>query len=180
MAGASRRGYGEDGIYFDHRDDCRDSADHKTCSGRWRGVVSLGYAADGKRIRKKVSGQTRTEVKDKLKALHSELDAGVRTVQGYTVEAAVADWPAEGLPGRAAKTVEVYRDTLRPVLAVIGRIPLRDLTVQDVRTALAEWSRKHPSGAALACGWFNLAIESVLSRTLGRWSGCPGGSVGSR
>ena len=31
------------------------------------------------------------EVKDKLKALHSELDAGVRTVQGYTVEAAVAD-----------------------------------------------------------------------------------------
>src|SRR6185312_9800294 len=115
----------------------------KTCSGRWRGVVSLGYAADGKRIRKKVSGQTRTEVKDKLKALHSELDAGVRTVQGYTVEAAVADWLAEGLPGRAAKTVEVYRDALRPVLAVIGRIPLRDLTVQDVRTALAKMAVTH-------------------------------------
>jgi integrase len=116
MAGASRRGYGEDGIYFDHRDDCRDSAHHKTCSGRWRGVVSLGYAPGGKRIRKKVSGQTRTEVKDKLKALHTELDAGVRTVQGYTVEAAVADWLAEGLPGRAAKTVEVYADALRPIL----------------------------------------------------------------
>jgi integrase len=43
MAGASRRGYGEDGIYFDHRDDCRDSTHHQTCSGRWRGVVSLGY-----------------------------------------------------------------------------------------------------------------------------------------
>ena len=38
-------------------------------------MVSLGYAADGKRIRKKVSGQTRTEINDKLKALHSELDA---------------------------------------------------------------------------------------------------------
>lgn len=36
------------------------------------GVVSLGFDADGKRIRKKVSGQTRTEVEDKLKALHSE------------------------------------------------------------------------------------------------------------
>ena len=126
MAGASRRGYGEDGIYFDHRGDCRDSAHHKTCSGRWRGVVSLGYAADGKRIRKKVSGQTRTEVKDKLKALHSELDAGVRTAAGYTVDMAVTDWLAEGLPGRAAKTVEVYADALRPVLAVIGRIPLRE------------------------------------------------------
>jgi integrase len=137
MAGASRRGYGEDSIYFDHRDDRRDSTHHKTCSGRWRGVVSLGYAADGKRIRKKVSGQTWTEIKDKLKALHSELDAGVRTVQGYMVEAAVADWLAEGLPGRGAKTVEVYLDALRPVLAAIGRIPLRDLTVQDVHTALA-------------------------------------------
>src|ERR1700732_4318570 len=109
MARAARRGYGEDGIYFDHRGDCRDSAHHKTCSGRWRGVVSLGFDADGMRIRKKVRGQTRTEVKDRLKGLHSELDAGVRTVQGYTVESAVTDWLAEGLRGRAAKTVEVYR-----------------------------------------------------------------------
>jgi len=99
MAGASRRGYGEDGIYFDHRADCRDSAHHKTCSGRWRGVVSLGFDADGKRVRKKVSGKTRTEVKDKLKSLHSELDAGVRSTAAYTVERAVTDWLAEGLPG---------------------------------------------------------------------------------
>ena len=48
MAEAKRRGYGEDGIYFDHRD----SVLHKTCSGRWRGVVSLGFDTDGKRIRK--------------------------------------------------------------------------------------------------------------------------------
>jgi integrase len=143
MAGSSRRGYGEDGIYFDHRDDCRDGLHHRTCSGRWRGVVSLGFDADGKRIRRKVSGQTRTEVKDKLKELHSELDAGVRTAAGYTVAMAVGDWLAEGLPGRAAKTVEVYRDALGPVLAVIGRIPLRDLTVQDVRTALAKMATTH-------------------------------------
>ena len=67
MAGASRRGYGEDGIYFDHRGDCRDSALYETCSGRWRGVVSLGFDADGKRLRRKVSGQTKAEVKDKLR-----------------------------------------------------------------------------------------------------------------
>ncbi len=29
MAEAIRRGYGEDGIYFDHRGGCRDSAHHK-------------------------------------------------------------------------------------------------------------------------------------------------------
>ena len=91
----------------------------------------------------KVSGRTRTEVKDKLKELHSELDAGVRPVVGYTVDMAVADWLAEGLPGRAAKTVEVYRDALGPVIAVIGRIPLRDLTVQNVRSALAKVAATH-------------------------------------
>src|SRR6201986_954082 len=143
MAGASRRAYGEDGSYFAHRGDCKDSTHHRTCAGRWRGVVSLGFDADGRRVRRKVSGQTRTEVKDKLKALHSELDAGVRTAAGYTVDMAVTDWLAEGLPGRAAKTVEVYRDALGPVLAVVGRIPLRDLTVQDVRTALAKMAVTH-------------------------------------
>ena len=96
-----------------------------------------------KRIRRKVSGQTRTEVRDKLKELHSELDAGVRTAAGYTVEMAVTDWLAEGLPGRAAKTVEVYRDALGPVLAVIGRILLRDLTVQDVRAPWRRWRSPH-------------------------------------
>jgi integrase len=143
MAEAKRRGYGEDGIYFDHRADCRDGAHHRTCDGRWRGVISLGFSADGKRLRKKVSGQTKAEVKDKLKELHSELDAGVRTSHGYTVEKAVADWLADGLPGRTAKTVEVNRDALRPLLAVIGTIPLKDMTVQDVRTALSKMAATH-------------------------------------
>lgn len=143
MADARRRGYGEDGIYFDHREDCRDSAHHKICAGRWRGVVSLGFSADGKRVRKKVSGQTKAEVRDRLKELHSELDAGVRTSHGYTVEKAVADWLAEGLPGRDPKTVEANRDSLQPLLAVIGKVPLKDLTVQDVRTALSKMAATH-------------------------------------
>ena len=44
--------------------------------------MSLGYGPDGKRVRKKVSGQTSTEVKDKLKDLHTDLGAGVRPVRG--------------------------------------------------------------------------------------------------
>jgi hypothetical protein len=75
-------------------------------------VVSLGFNADGKRVRKKVSGKTKAEVRDKLKEVHTELDAGVRTVHGYTVEKAVADWLAEGLPDRVAKTVEVNREVM--------------------------------------------------------------------
>ena len=133
----ARRGYGEDGIYFDHTGDCRDSTHHRGCAGRWRGVVSLGFGPDGKRIRKKVSGKTRTEVKDKLRELHGELEAGVRTAHSYTVQKAVADWLDDGLPGRAQKTIDTNRDSLQPVLACIGNTPLRDLTAHDVRTALS-------------------------------------------
>jgi len=139
----ARRGYGEDSVYFDHRGDCRDPAHHRNCPGRWRGVVSLGYGLDGKRVRKKVSGQTKSEVKDKLKDLQTDLDAGVRPVRGYTVEQAVTDWLAVGLPGRAAKTIEVNRDSLRPVLARIGARPLQDLTAADVRAALAAMAGMH-------------------------------------
>jgi hypothetical protein len=50
------------------------------------------------------------------------------------VDKAVADWLAGGIPDRTAKTVEVNEDALRPVLAVIATIALRDLSAHDVRT----------------------------------------------
>ena len=39
--------------------------------------------------------------------------------------------------------MEANRDSLRPLLAVIGRIPLKDLTVQDVRGALKKMAGTH-------------------------------------
>ena len=75
MADASvrRRGHGEDAIYF--------AAD----KNRYIGAVSLGFGPDGKRLRRKVSGKTKQEVRDKLKAIHAELDAGLQSSAGYTV-----------------------------------------------------------------------------------------------
>jgi len=134
-----RRGFGDDAIYFDHSGDCRDARLHKGCPGRWRGAVSLGYGPDGKRIRRKVSGQTKQDVKDKLGKLHSDLEAGVRTPAArYTVGQAVEDWLREGLDGRSEKTVTLYRQVLQPVVDCIGKVALRELTAQDVRQALAE------------------------------------------
>ena len=40
----------------------------------------MGFGADGKRIRRKVSGRTGTEVKDKLQLLHYELRQGASFV----------------------------------------------------------------------------------------------------
>src|SRR5437773_4473771 len=138
MAGSKRRGYGEDSIYFDHASDCRDGQHHRGCQGRWRGSVSLGFGANGRRIRRKVSGRTKTEIKDKLQLLHDELREGIRSSPRYTVHNAVDDWLAHGLDGRSAKTVSTNREVLAPLTALIGSAKLKELTAADVRAALAQ------------------------------------------
>jgi integrase len=133
----SRRGFRDDAIYFDHSGDCRDARSHKGCPGRWRGAVSLGYGPDGKRIRRKVGGRTKQEVKDKLEALHADLSAGIAAPDGrYTVGQAIEDWLRDGLDGRAEKTVTLNRGALKPFADRIGKRPLRELTAQDVRQVL--------------------------------------------
>ena len=135
-----RRGHGEDSIYFDHQvgSECRDSRVHRGCAGRWRGVVSLGFGPDGKRVRRKVSGRTKTEVKDKLQSLHDELHDGIRSSARYTVQNTVDDWLAHGLDGLSAKTVSTNREVLGPLTALIGAKKLRELTAPDVRSALVQ------------------------------------------
>jgi hypothetical protein len=52
-----RRGHGEDAIYFD------------AAKNRYVGAISLGFGPDGKRIRRKVTGRTKWDVRDELKVL---------------------------------------------------------------------------------------------------------------
>jgi len=135
----SRRGFRDDAIYFDHSGDCRDARYHKGCPGRWRGAVSLGYGPDGMRIRRKVGGRTKQEVKDKLEALHADLSAGIAAPDGrYTVGQAIEDWLRDGLDGRAEKTVTLNRGALKPFADRLGKRPLRELTAQDVRQVLTD------------------------------------------
>ena len=142
----NRRGFRDDAIYFDHSGDCRDARYHKGCPGRWRGAVSLGYGPDGKRIRRKVGGHTRQEVKEKLEKLHADLTAGIAAPDGrYTVGQAIEDWLRDGLDGRAAKTVTLNRGALRPFADRIGKKPLRELTAQDVRQLLTDIAATHSS-----------------------------------
>ena len=67
-----RRGHGEDSIYYDQ-------ANHY-----WVAAVSLGYKG-GKRVRRKVTGRTKTEVRTKLRDLRRDLDHGVRPRATCTV-----------------------------------------------------------------------------------------------
>jgi hypothetical protein len=72
----------------------------------------LRLSPDGTRIRKKVSGKTKVEVRDKLKELHKELDVGLRPRRRYTVGDALEDWLAHGTDGLSARTVTLYRGTI--------------------------------------------------------------------
>ena len=57
-ADVKRRGYGEDGIYFDHRADCRNSAHNRACAGRWRDPAE-GPDGAGHADRAEDDGRTR-------------------------------------------------------------------------------------------------------------------------
>ena len=98
MARQARRGYGDDSVYFD------------AVKQRWTGAVSLGYTPDGtRRVRRKVTGKTKTEVKDKLKALRREMDAGIHSSPSYTMALCIEDWLSQGLTKLSPSTVANYR-----------------------------------------------------------------------
>src|SRR4029077_5757806 len=129
-ASVRRRGDGEHAIYF--------SAD----TNRNNGPVSVGFGPDGKRLRRKVSGKTKQEVRDKLRALHAEVSVGLQSSAGCNDRAAVEDWLEHGLSGRSTRTVQLYRDGVRPLTDRIGARPLRKLSAADVRSALAVLSEQ--------------------------------------
>ena len=94
-------------MYFDH------------ANNYWVAAVSLGHKG-GKRVRRKVTGRTKTEVKAKLRDLRRDLDKGVRSSASYTVGNALDDWLAGGLNGRSDRTRELYRDTVKPLRERVG------------------------------------------------------------
>jgi integrase len=123
---SKRRGRGEDSIYWDE------------AKNRFVGAVSLGYSASGTRVRKKVMGRTKTEVRDKLRELHTQVDSGVRPRRNYTVNDALDDWLESGLDGLAPSTVTLYRNTIAKALRdELGSVKLTSLTAGAVQKALA-------------------------------------------
>src|SRR5580698_3743967 len=145
----ARRRRGEDSISFDHRGPCTDPERHRSCPGRWRAEISLGYDANGRRIKKKPTATSKTVLLDRLKELREDLDAGVED-RAYTFKQAVDDWLAEGLDGRSVKTVRYNRslfyaagnlDELRPEFAMQGKQKIRKLGAREVRQALVAAAR---------------------------------------
>ena len=120
MAETKRRARGEDSIYFDRSRD------------RWTGTITVGWKPDGRRDRITVRGRTKTEVKEKLKAKHQELAAGVRTPASYTVEQCLkdVDFALAGLANRlSTRSVRLARMIL---IQATRNAMVNDLVVRNV------------------------------------------------
>jgi hypothetical protein len=96
VVAGKRRGRGEDSIFWDD------------AKNRYVGVVSLGYSASRTRVRKKVMGRTKTEVRDKLRELHSQVHFQRLPIQ----QVAIAPWLMTR--GRATKA-RTYAARLAPM-----------------------------------------------------------------
>ena len=73
------------------------------------GAISLGFDGKGNRQRIKRKGRTKAIVKDKLIKAVADREAGLKTVEGYTVAQAVQDWLSKGLKGRDEETITANR-----------------------------------------------------------------------
>jgi hypothetical protein len=124
-------------MYFDH------------ANNDWVAAVSLSYKA-GKRVRRKVTGRTKTEVKAKLEGLRRDLDSSVRSSATCTVGNALDDWLANRRSGTSARTKELYQDTVKPLRERLGDVKLREFTAGMSRRP---WTRgaAAPDRAGFTC-----------------------------
>jgi hypothetical protein len=85
-----------------------------------------GFAPEGKRrIRRKVTGRTKTEVKnklkDKLKAFRCVLDAGIQSSPSDTMTGSIEDWLTPGLTRLSPSTVANYRYLAQHAVCKLGQ-----------------------------------------------------------
>jgi hypothetical protein len=124
---ATRRSNGEGGLRWNE------------ARQRWVGRASLGYNADGKRRIGTVSARTKTEARNKLRALLRDHDDGLPTQRAYTVGDAVEAWLVHGLVGRDPNTVANRTILARThIIPGLGKRRLTELTAEEVDRWLAD------------------------------------------
>lgn len=106
---------------------------------RWVATVTVGHDDRGKRVVRRRFAKTRPKARDLLRALLAEFNAGLDVREStFTVEDAIEDWLAYGLPRRSARTVPKLRTLCRRhLIPRLGARRLRDLTARDVERCLA-------------------------------------------
>jgi integrase len=114
---------------------------YQEADGRWTGVVSFGYGPAGKRRRKKVHGQSKTEVLDKLRQVQGR---GVEEVSKDTVEQFLTRWLENTAREKTGPTTYArYKQIVEHQLVpYIGPLVLSKLSAFHVEDFYAEMKRR--------------------------------------
>ena len=106
---------------------------------RFEGQVSVGMSADGKSVRRKVTGRTRAEVAKRMSEVRDRCSQGPGLPSDVTVGDWLGYWVSSVLPSAnvASATRENYEVLCaRYLIPRIGRFRLVKLTPADVRAML--------------------------------------------
>ncbi len=130
MTNSKRRSHGEGSLFYE------------ATRGRWVGTIDLGPDGTGKRRRAKVTGRTKSQALDRLRAAQRKADAGLPVGDGGLTFGAFLDgWLADVLPARSrvrsSNTLDNYRWAVeRHLKPALGAKRLRALTAEDVESLL--------------------------------------------
>jgi len=130
-----RRGNGEGSIY-------------QCDTGRWEACITVGYGANGKRVRRTVYGWTKTEVQEKLTRLQSrKLDGTLADPGRLTVAGFLDRWLTTAVKNSVRSTTYAsYESTIRlHINPTIGGLPLSKLTPAHVQGLYSELERTKKS-----------------------------------
>ena len=102
--------------------------------------MEAGYSGAGKRLRRRVSGKTKTEVQDKLRQLHQEIAAGLVIDRNYRVSQCLDNWFANSCGGVSPSTITKQRYIARYLYDGLGYTKLAELNPSDVERLLSDLS----------------------------------------
>ena len=142
------RDHGDDGISWDKTNRC------------YVGTVSLGFAPDGKRVRRTVRGKTKADVKDKLDELHEEIKAGIRTPPTYTVGQCVKDW-LDSIERDPHTMATLHSQANRWIYPKIGSTKLKHFTAPEADRFFSELGKVLSKRSLMM-------IKSTLRRSIRR------------
>ncbi len=133
-----------------------------TATGRWVGAITVDDDG-GTKSRRKVTGRTQAEVRDRLDALRRSVAIGPGLPAEATVARFIEHWLTEVLPlADLSPTTRVQYERMARlyIVPIIGRVRLDQLAPSHVRTMLARLNEQGLSPATLR------QARSVLSRAL--------------
>lgn len=136
---------------------------HRRADGRWAASYELGWAGNGRRLRKTVYGSTQREVADKLRAIRRQVEQGiVPTPEKYTVAAFLSDWLKAVEPTLRPRTFKRYSEVVQHhLIPGVGKHKLSQLGPHHVEAFLAERGKASRRRQANTSGSPSLSPRTV-------------------